>query len=86
MTKPAVHCICPRLTFMTRNPNLVRNPLAEMCLALRLSGLRRLPHRVYRVLGRLLGKGQTERLFSSSLSRKSLGTAGYSSIERCVSG
>jgi hypothetical protein len=40
----------------------VHNLLAEMCSALRLSGLLRLPHRVYRVLGRLLRKGQTERL------------------------
>ena len=86
MARPAVRCICRRLTAMTRIPNLVHNPLAEMCSALRLSGLLRLPHRVYRVLGRLLGKGQTERLSKWFLNRKSLGMGGYSSIERCVSG
>ena len=61
MAKPTVRYICRR-TSMTRNRNLVRKPLAKMSLAIRLSALRRLPQRVYRVLGRLLGKGKTERL------------------------
>ena len=54
---------------MARNPTLarnpqMRNPREEMRLTLRLSELLGLPHRVYRVLGRLLSKEQTERLFS----------------------
>ena len=62
MARRAIPYVGRRLTPTTRNPDLVRNPLAELWLALRLSGSRLLPRRVYRVLGRLLGKGQTARL------------------------
>jgi len=46
LARQAGHYICCRVTSMTRNRNLVHSLLAELCLILRLSALRRLPHRV----------------------------------------